>query len=403
MKFILSLAMLLFAFCVAASAQVAPAATGGGATLSYVFRYSQTVETGTALGTWQTVIPSASVDYANGAGRLPFSLNYVGGYTGTISGPTFGTGFFQRLLISQGIVWRKWNATVSDDVSYTPSTPTTGFSGIPGIGEPVEGSGPPSDQSILTLKTHVVNNVASGNVSHSLNYATTFSAGCSSELRRYPDANGLNINQLMANAQLTRRLNARNSLLGTYSFSQFSYPDFSFSFQSNAVLFGLKRSWNPKITSSMSAGPEWKGSSNSAVVPSSMTVAANADVIYQYRFVTASLTYARAANNGGGDLFGAESDSVIANYTREFGKKLTLGVTGDYRHLSGLINNGVTNSKFGGAQATRKFGRHFTGFANYTVIDQSSSSPLPANALTSLVQVFGFGISYTPQKTHLVN
>jgi hypothetical protein len=207
----------------------------------------------------------------------------------------------------------------------------------------------------------------------------------------------------MANAQLTRRLNARNSLLGTYSFSQFSYPDFSFSFQSNAVLFGLKRSWNPKITSSMSAGPEWKGSSNSAVVPSSMTVAANADVIYQYRFVTASLTYARAANNGGGNLFGAESDSVIANYTREFGKKLTLGVTGDYRHLSGLINNGVTNSKFGGAQATRKFGRHFTGFANYTVIDQSSSSPLPANALTSLVQVFGFGISYTPQKTHLVN
>jgi hypothetical protein len=63
-----------------------------------------------------------------------------------------------------------------------------------------------------------------------------------------------------------------------------------------------------------------EGQFDSAVVPSSMTVAANADVIYQYRFVTASLTYARAASNGGGYLFGAETDSVSANYTREFGK-----------------------------------------------------------------------------------
>jgi hypothetical protein len=137
-------------------------------------------------------------------------------------------------------------------------------------------------------------------------------------------------------------------------------------------------------------------------VPSSTTVAANAAVRYQYRFVTASLTYIRAADNGGGYLLGAESDAVSANYTREFGKKLTIGFTGDYRHISGLRNNGVTNGKFGSAQATRRFGRHFTAFANYTAIDQSSSSALPANTLSTLLQVTGFGISYSPQKIHLV-
>jgi len=404
MKTTLTFLAFLFTVCAAANAQVVPAGTAGAATLNYSLRYSQTADFyGNGLGNQQRAVASGDLNYMNGSERLPFAVDYGGGYIWTIAGPSYDTGLFQRLLLSQGIVWRKWKATVSDDVNYTPQAPTTCFSGIPGIGEPIGGCGttPPSDQSILTLNTHTVNNIASGNVGHPLNYATTLSAGGSSELRRYPDGNGLGINQLMANAELTRRLNARNTLTGTYMFSQYSYPDYGFSFQANSLLFGYRRSWNPKITSDISAGPEWKDSSNSAVVPSSTTVAANAAVRYQYRFVTASLTYSRAANNGGGYLFGAESDSVRANYTREFGRKLTIGLTGDYMRTSGLIHNGVTNAKFGSAQATRLFGRHFTAFAIYTAIDQSSSSQLPTNAITSLMQVIGFGVSYSPRKTHI--
>jgi hypothetical protein len=406
-----TLILLAFVLAVGATvdAQVAPAATGGAATLSYVFRLSQTDVFG-PLGNWQTIVPSASVDYSNGGTRYPFNLNYGGGYTATINGPTYETGLFQHLLLSQGIDWHKWRVTVNDDVSYTPQAPTTGFTGIPGIGEPVGGE-PPSDQSILTLKTHVVNNLAGVNVNHPFNYATTFNAGMTSELRRYPDGNGLNINQLMANASVSRRLDARNSLTGNFTFSQFSYPDADFSFHSDAVEFGFTRAWNAKISSSISAGPEWKGSSDSAVVPSSMTVAANADVIYQYRFVTASLTYARGASNGGGYLFGAETDTVSANYTQKFGRKLTIGLTGDFRRTAGLINDGETNSKYGAVQVTRSFGRHYSAFASYTAIDQSSSLnlspgltlPPQANILTNLLQVVGFGVSYTPQRTHLVN
>ena len=68
---------------------------------------------------------------------------------------------------------------------------------------------------------------------------------------------------------------------------------------------------------------------------------------------------------------------------------------------SGLINNGVNKLRVGGAQATRRLGRHFRAFANYTAIDQSSSSALPANTLSELVQVIGFGIGYSPRETHL--
>jgi hypothetical protein len=343
------------------------------------------------------------VDYGNKKERLPFSLNYGGGYTWTIAGPSYSTGLFQRLSLSQAYVQRKWRLSVSDDVSYRPQAPTTGFSGIPGIGEPIGGSGPtpPSSELILTLNTHVVNNAVDGEYKHSLSYGTNFSVGAGSELLRYPDGNGLNTNTQMANAGFIGRLNARNSLSCNYRFSEFSYPLYGFSFTTNAGLLGFKRAWNRKITTYVAAGPQWTGSSDGTAVPSTTTVTADSAINYQFRFVSTGLRYSRGVNGGGGYLPGGESDTVSANLSREFGRNLNVGVEGSYRRTAGLLNNGVTNSKYGGAQARRRIGRYFSVYANYTAMDQSSSSALPSNALSQLIHVVGFGIEYSPRETHL--
>jgi hypothetical protein len=398
----------LFIACAAAHAQVVPAATGPrglplAGTLHYAFRYSQTAEFGTSLGDWQTATPSASLDYTNGNERLPFSLTYGGGYTWTINGPSYSTGLFQRLSLSQGIDWRKWNVLVSDDVSYRPQAPTTGFSGIPGTGEPIggSGSGPPSSQSILTLNTHVLNNDVNGEIEHSLNYGTSFNVGGSSELLRFPDGNGRNTDTQMANAELAWRLNGRSSLSGTYQFSYFSYPDYGYTFVTNTGFLGYERDWSRKVTTNVSAGPQWTGSSSSTIIPSSIGIAANAVVNCQFRFASASLNYSRGINGGAGYLFGAESDRVNANFSRQFGKDLNVEINGSFRRTAGLQNNGVTNAKFGGGQARKRFGRYLSVFANYTAEDQSSSSKLPANTLGHLMQTVGFGIEYSPRDTHL--
>jgi hypothetical protein len=410
---------IFFAACAGAHAQVAPAATGPGlpvsGNLNYSLRYSQTAEFGAALGDWQTSDASASVGYANSNTRLPFKLNYGGGYTWTLAGPTYSTGLFQNLLLSQGIVWRKWSVVASDDVSYRPQAPTIGFSGIPGTGEPIGGSGTgtPSSQSILTVNTHTVDNLANGELEHILNYATTLSAGGDSELLRYPDGNGLDTDTQRANAGLTRRLNARNSLSGQYMFSRYSYPGSSLTFETNSGFLHFKREWNRKITTDVSIGPQWVSSSDSAIMPSSTKVAVNAAVNYQFRFTSASLSYNRGANGGAGYMLGSESNNVSANFSREFGRDLTIGITGSYMRSSGLQNtglqhsgvtnayNGVINAKYGGAQATRKLGRYLTVFASYSAIDQSSSSSLPINVLNQLEQVIGFGIGYSPRETRL--
>ena len=399
---------IIFVGCTSVPAQVMPASTGSGGLpvtgyLHYAIRYGQSAELGSKYGDWQTSCSSASLSYSNGNQRLPFNMTYIGGYTSTISGPPESTGAFQHLSLSQIGAWRKWVMMVSDDVSYRPQSPTTGFSGIPGIGEPIGvfGPYPPSSQTILTLKTPVVDNSANGEIRHILGHGTFFSAGGSSELLRYLDGNGFNTNTQMANAWVTWRVNARNSLTSEYLFSHFSYPDYGISFQTNSAMFGFTRQWNRKLSTDVSAGPQWTGNSNSSEVPSSIGTAANAALDYHFKLVSVNLIYSRGTNGGAGYLFGSRSDNVSAGISKGFGNNLTVGLEGSYLRTAGLIGNGVIDAKYGGVQASRRVGRYLSVFANYTAMDQSSSSALPANTLSQLMYVVGFGIELSARVTHI--
>ena len=407
-KIILNLLTIVFIPLAAVRAQVVPAATVPGGlpvtgTFHYAFRYSQGAQFGSEMGDRQTSTPSVSLDYASENQRHPFSLNYSGGYTWTLTGPTYSTGLFQRLLLSQGFEWRKWNVRISDDVSYRPQAPITGFSGIPGIGEPIggPGSGTPPTQTILTLDSRVVQNSFSGEIERSLKYGSSLSAGGGTDLLRYPDGNGLDTDTRRANAGATWRLNARNSASLDYQFSQFSYPDFGLRFVTNTSFFGFHRAWNKKVTSDISAGPQWTSSSQSTGIPSSLGVAVNAAVSYQFRSVSAGLNYTRGTNGGSGYQLGSKSDAVTANFSRRFGRDLNLGATGGYTRMTGLRNNETIHTEHGGVQANRRIGRFISVFTNYTAMNQSSSGTLPASALDSLMHVVGFGIEYSPRGIHL--
>jgi hypothetical protein len=408
MKTICTLLGFLSVAFAAAPAQAVPAATGPGGpllngNLHYAFRYSQTADFGSSLGDWQTSSSSVSLEYAPENQRHPFSANYVGGYSWTLSGPTYSTGLFQHLMLSQAFDWRKWNIRIGDDVSYRPQAPTTGFSGIPGIGEPIGefGSNPPSNQSILTVNSRVIENAASGELEHEIKNGSYVSAGGGNDLLRYPDGSGLDTNTQMANAGLAWRLNARNGVSSEYRFSQFSYPGYGFSFMTHSGLLGFKRIWSKKVTSDVSAGPQWTGSSEGTGIPSSIGTAVVAAVNYEFHFDSAGLSFSRGTNGGSGYLFGSESDNVGANVSRRVGRDLNIGIEGSYQRTAGLENSGITSARYGGAQVNWRIGRYLGVFASYTAMDQSSSSALPASALGQLMHVVGFGIEYSPRETHL--
>jgi hypothetical protein len=417
MKTTPTLLALLITVATATHAQTSPEATAGTAELQYSARYSQSAAFyGGSLGDSQEAILSGNLNYANGFKRRPLTVTFGGGYNWNIAGTAYGDGPFENFAISQGIVGRKWSIQFGDNVSYLKEAPITGFSGEPGTGEPISGSNPtpPSDQSILTLNTRTVSNNVNGEYQHNLNFATSLSVGGSSELLRYPDGNGLDTNAQSVNAGLTRRLNARNSLSAQYSFTDFSYPGNNSaqpvsgstatvsSLKANTVLFGFQRQWNRRINTSASIGPEWIGSPDSAVVPSSTRVSGNATVQDQLRFGSANLTYSHAASAGGGFLPGAEVDTISGGFGRTFEKKLTINLTGGYDRTSALGGLEGIDSSFGAGMATLQLSQHFSAFANYTATNQSSTgSSLPANALSGLWQMVSFGIGYTPREKRI--
>ncbi len=398
----------------AALAQVVPEATGPGIPVSgnahYDLHYSEIEYLGESLGDSQSAVLSGDVAYANVSKRLPFSLQDSGGYSWAVIGSPYGVGPFNNLSLSQGFVRRKWNLQLSDNAGYRQEAPTTGFSGVAGTGEPIGGSTPPpsTSQTILTVNTSTVDNSANAQFERTLNYATSLNLGDSYELLRYPDGNGNDTDSETANAGLTWRLDARNSLSARYLFTQYSYPGnnlglLTTTLMTNAALFGYERHWTRQITTDGSVGPEWVVGANSAIVPFSTRVSGNASFEDQFRFGSASLNYSHTTSGGGGFLVGGEIDSVSAGFSREFAKKITTALSAGYMRTSGLGAQGTIDGKFGAAMFTWRLSRFFTAFASYTANDQESTSSLPSNVLSQTLQVISFGIGYSPREKHIEN
>jgi len=437
MKLSQTLLMMVFTLGAAARGQVVPATTAPvgfpvSGTLNYSLRYSQTAHVSGSEDGQQWSMVSGDAGYANTSKRLPFSVQYGGGYGWVWAGPSAPGNTFQRLTLSQGFVERLWNLTVSDDVGYTFETPTTGFSGVAGSGEPigVSGSTTLSNQTVLTQNTRSVDNTTTGLFSRILSPAMSLNIGGTAGQLRYIDGNSEDMDTLEGNAGLTRRLSALTSLSGLYSFSRYNYGGSGFVssagtttlqfIQTNSVQLGYTRQWNRQITTSVSAGPQWMSSSNSAVVPSSINAFVNASISDKFRFGSASVSYNRGVTGGSGYMPGAESDNVSANFSRDFGRNLSIGLTGSYMRTASLSSNYVvinqtlvktgfaeiTNAGYGGAEVTRRLGRYFNVFANYTALDQSynlqiSQSGFNSNVLSGLDQVIGFGIGYSPRPVRL--
>src|SRR5579863_5095602 len=116
-------ALMVLTFCCLGSpavAQVSPAATGSGVApvtrgLQYAFRYAESADYRSTQASIQTSDVSGSVSYMNRDQEKPFRLNYAGGYIWNLSGPDYISGQFHRMYVSQGVNFRKWNISASDD------------------------------------------------------------------------------------------------------------------------------------------------------------------------------------------------------------------------------------------------------------------------------------------------
>lgn len=413
MKASSTLLAVFFVVSSAAGAQVVPSIEGPyyrlpiSGTLHYDLRYTQTAQFYDGY-TEQIGTASGELAYANTSAVHPLALAYTGGDSWSISGPPNETGVFQHMLVSDGLVRRDWSLKLMDEVSYMPQAPVTGFSGIAGIGTLPGEPGFPN-QPILTQNLRSVSNTVGPDFMHTIGHATSLDLGAKYSILRFPDGIGLATDSVQANGQINRRLDARNSIFGQYVYGSFSYPAYpQLTMDTQSALFGYLRTWNRQFKTSVSAGPEWVQSSNNPLVAPSTDLTANASATYALMTsTTATVSYIRGVTGGAGEAteVAIHNDDVSGAITQLFGRKWTVSATGSYMRTQGqslqLDHTVVTSAELGEVSATRRLGRYFTVFANYTAIQQSSDLGLGTNIVNGLSQVVGFGVAYSPRDINL--
>lgn len=375
---------------------------------------------GSGVATHSTVL-SGDVAYTAKSTIRPFSMLLSAGVIlGNQSGQ--GTSYYTSATASQGYVTRHWNLNISDTVSYLPQSPTVGLSGIAGVGDlgssPEQGPSAGPAGGILSISDTRISNTLSGGVERLITRNTSISGSGAWSILHFPDNNaGLDYSSVQADVALNHRIDARSSVSASATYSTFDYSGNGSAFnQPNIETRGLNLSYQRVLSRTLSvgvsAGPQWVSSSDSTLVPDSLHAAVSANLSYQRNFTSAFLSYTRGVNGGSGVLPGALADSFSAGAGHTFGRKWVASVSATYTHTSGLTRliNGestapvqeVFDTVYGGAQLTRGFGQHFSGYLSYTAQNQTSNLSFGApNATIGTAQTFGIGVTYTPRSTRL--
>lgn len=375
---------------------------------------------GSGVTTYSTIL-SGDVAYTAKSIVYPTSLTLAGGVI-LANQQAQGTTGYVSAALSQGYVTRTWIFNISDSISFLPQSPTTGLSGIPGVGDlgasPVQGPVAGPAGGIFSAAGNRVANALTGSVERQLTRDTSLSGSGTWAKLHFLDSNDAFDNtQIAGTVAVNRRIDARSSASLNAVYSTFSYsgtpnatsqPDI----ESRGINLAYQWVLSRTFSMSVSAGPQWVSSSNSTLIPTSLNVAATASLSYQRGFTTAAVGYSRGVNGGSGVLPGALSDSIFGSVGHTYGHNWLASLNVGYSRSSGLTQlsngaslvpvNAVFDTVFGGAQVTRRINTHFSGYASYEAQNQSQNNTLAGrNALNGTSQTFAIGVTFTPRSTRL--
>ncbi|HTV07970.1 MAG TPA: hypothetical protein VMD97_02870 [Candidatus Aquilonibacter sp.] len=375
-------------------------------TLSYALSGSEIVGTGYGNGTFaSTTALSGDLAYLSTSETDPFSLIYSGGYLYTNVPGTSSSSTFQNLAASQVFRTRSWVYVISDSFSYLPESPTTGLSGIAGVGDvgvfPVTGLGP--SQDILTDYARRIGNGVQGSATWQLTPSLDLEGSGSQNILHFlGGSSDLNSDEVDASLGPSYRIDVRNQIGFSGYYSRITYPNFSlFKIESEGVNLMYTRAWSRRLSTSIAAGPENTHGYSLGPIPARVNFSAAVSATYNTRTTGFSAGYTRGVNAGSGVLYGALSDTVTAGMNRPINRDWTLGVDGGFSRSAELVAAQQAaptfRSVYGGIQISRRITETLSAYASYTGIHQSfENQPGVTNAFNGLNQNFAVGITFAP-------
>ena len=183
-----------------------------------------------------SAVLSGDIAYSSTSVNTPFNMLFAGGVILAESGQQ-NTTTYENLAVSQGLITGKWVLGLSDSVSFLPQSPTTGLSGIAGVGDigavPIQGPSAGPAGGILTSSGSRLSNSLSGNVERLLTGKTSISGTGTWTILHFLHGNdGFDSTQVSGQAGLNHRIDARDSVSvnGVYSVVTFGANEGNLSF-----------------------------------------------------------------------------------------------------------------------------------------------------------------------------
>jgi len=220
-----------------ASTSMNPSSSGlNFSPLDGVFHYALTASEiaqrgyyGPSDWTYSTAL-SGNASYTAKSEARPFNMVFAGGVSLPNQSGQNTTSFW-NIAASQGYVTRKWIFNVSDSFSFLPQSPTTGLSGIPGVGDlgaiPVQGPVEGPAGGVFSNVGNRISNILSGGLERQLDHATSISGNGSWAVLNFvnpsPTSGAIDNTQVSATVALNRRLDARSSASVNAAYSIFTY------------------------------------------------------------------------------------------------------------------------------------------------------------------------------------
>ncbi|MDQ2841966.1 MAG: hypothetical protein M3Y72_13190 [Acidobacteriota bacterium] len=383
-------------------------------TLNYSLSASESYLTGYQnSGTNTTTSLSGNLGYLSSSPNKPFSLVYSGGYLySTVPGYP-GSTTFQNLAASQVVTTKNWNFVVDDAVSYLPESPTTGLSGIPGVGDigvtPVQIGDVPT-QSIFTNYATRLGNGLNGSATRKINASWALNGSASWQILHFFGNGGINSSIETGSAGPSYRINARSSASAnvTYSYTNDKYLGTSYPFEAEGITLQYQRQLSRFFSVAVSGGPQrtFGSGTTASLIPSTITGVGTASLSYSRQRTTMTVGYTRATNSGSGVVLGALTDSISGSVRQQFSRNWQGALTASYSQSKSLSNlAGVDqnyDSTYGGGQVSRRLGREFSGYFSYTAVTQSENNPgVTQTVFNGLSQVLAVGVTYSPSTIHL--
>ncbi|HEX7158546.1 MAG TPA: hypothetical protein VF214_06015 [Edaphobacter sp.] len=384
-----------------------------GETISHGFFSNQ--------GTYSSTNLSGAVGFSSRSERRPFSMMISSGLLLTSqSGSTVQT--YQNASVSQTFITHRWVFGLSDSVSYLPQSPTTGYSGVAGVGDVGTIQGPAQGPAggILTESGRRVSNSLGGSVERMLTASTSVSGSAEWRILRCIDGAGLETDGITSDVSLNHRLSGRTTVSGSATYGIFTYGQYAalnplglsdVSIETRGLSLSFTRLMTHTISLFASGGPLAISSSNKILIPSTTTGAGSVGVSYFHKLTTVSLSYSRGFSGGSGVQQGAITDNVSGSVSRTYGRVWATSVMGSYTHSSGLVADQINqllgvshtyNSVFAGVQVSRSLTQHLSGYFSYTVNAQTGSTHAVTavpNVFTGVGNAISFGVTWAPRST----